>query len=168
MLKSDFERIEFQDRKDWLEAWLCLAILFAAAVAFFALVREPPGDLPPYLRVPVMLIVLLPVFLLAKTILAARTRRVSFDPETGVLEVVTWRPGQRERSAVHAGEVERLEFLTTDNDGLWHTARLVLRDGRSFGFAQGESRALVRERHDRLAAALRQANPDIRLVESAG
>lgn len=163
---SDRTPIIFRDGKDWPEAAIFLVFLIAFPFAMVALWRLGSEVVPVYFALPFTLVFLVAVPFMAGRLRAARTRQISFVPAIGVLHVIESRPGRRDHTRADAGEVDRIEFNTTDNDGFWYTASLVLRDGRSFGFAQGNWRPDVSEKYERFAASLRQANPDIRLVET--
>lgn len=165
--QSDGEILVFRDDKDWLEAALFLVFLTAFPLAILALWRQPAGVVPVYVALPFTAIFLVTVPFLVGRVRAARTRHVSFDRVAGVVEVVERRPWRRDRTRVDPQEIDRVVFNTTDNDGFWFTARLVLSDGRGFTFAQGSWRPDVWEKYQRLAAALQQANPGIRLVETS-
>ena len=166
--QNDPDSVVFHDGKDWLEAGLCMIFLIVFPVAILAMLREPRDVAPLYFVVPFGLIFAACVPFLVRRVRLARSRRISFAPASGSLEIVERTPFRQDRRTVDADEIARLEFLTTDNDGYWYTASIVLGDGTSIAFAQGNHRPHVRERFAALLAEVQRVNPRVLAEDRSG
>lgn len=154
-------RVVFKDDKDWLEAGVFMIFLIVFPIAIVMMWREPREVVPLYFAVPFTLVFAVVVPFLVRRVTSARTRHIILDLTDGGLEIVERTPFRRDRKLANARDVTKAEFRTTDDDGYWHTASLVLADGSRFAFAQGNVNADVRGKFDALLGQLRQFNPDI-------
>lgn len=168
MMTQTDSSLMFKDDKDWLEAGLCMVFLIVFPVAILALLREPRDVAPLYFVVPFGLIFAACVPFLVRRVRSARSRRISFAPASGSLEIVERTPFHRHSRTVGADDIARLEFETADNDGFWYTASVVLGDGTSIAFAQGTNRPYVRERFAALLAEVQRVNPRVLAEDTNG
>lgn len=140
-----------------------MIFLIAFPIALFAIWDEPRSIAPWEFLVPFALLFLACVPFMLNRVLAAHTRMTCVDSINGVIHAKRWRPFSSEVEEVLAAEVERIVFVTTDNDGYWYKALLALRSGDQMVFSQGNHYATERNNADRMLAALTLHNPRLEI-----
>lgn len=158
----------FVDRGDWPQAFVFLIFLIGFPTAFIAMLFEPRAVAPLKLLIPFAALFVAGAPFMLRLVLGARTREISVDNRTGVIEVMSKSLLRRSAEKIPPYAVHRLMFETTLDDGYWYQAILELRNSRQITFAQGSHEQAVRFELGKMAVALAATKPNLPTVEIRG
>ena len=155
----------FVDGRDWLEAALCLVFIALFPPLLVHLWTAPRETVPGWIAIAFTAAFLGAAPALIRSVLDARTRRVTVDARAGTVSVAAkgiLNTGLTERALA---AVTRIEIRTTDNDGEWHRAVVLFDEGDPLCIAQGSWKPEVRETAERFLAVALPARPDLAIHE---
>lgn len=161
----DSDVLTVNSRHAWV-VWPFYALfLFIFPVVIWAMWTSRSAEIPLWFNTIFTGLFLAAAPFLIREMCAARLVRARLDGRTGRISVRQRGLFSRSSEERDFADILQVEMRTTDNDGEFHTLRVVFRDGSGFAFLHGNHRQSVEEERDRFLGFLHRRLPGVKAVE---